>query len=136
MRAVLDPNVIISGLLSSRGAPAALLSGWAAGAYELVVSAKLLGELQRVLTHPKLRRRIEAHDAVAVVAWLQGSAVLADDREHPPLAVRSRDPNDDYLLALAAAEHALLVTGDAYLLELDERLPIHTPRSFLASLHT
>jgi predicted nucleic acid-binding protein len=49
--------------------------------------------------------------------------------------MRSRDPGDDYLLALAASTGALLVTGDDDLLELGGEPPIHTPRSFAALLH-
>ena len=77
-----------------------------------------------------------SEDAAGGVGWLRASAVSATDPVDHRLDTRSRDPGDDYLLALAASEHAVLVTGDTDLLELSERLPIHTPRSFLASLRT
>ena len=57
---------------------------------------------------------------------------LAPDPEAP--AARSGDPGDDYLLALAQAERAVLVTGDQHLLALAGELPIHTPRAFLDAL--
>ena len=136
MRAVLDPNVIISGLLSSTGSPAAALAAWQDGAFELVVSPLLLAELQRALAYPKLRRRISADEADEAIGWLQASAIDITDPADYPLRARSRDPHDDYLLALAAVSRALLVTGDGDLLELADELPIHTPASFVALLHT
>jgi predicted nucleic acid-binding protein len=49
---------------------------------------------------------------------------------------RSPDPADAYLLALAAAEDALLVSGDRHLLSLEPRLPIASPASFLERLRS
>ena len=46
MRAVLDPNVIISGLLSPSGNAARLLRAWERGEYELIVSVSLVAELE------------------------------------------------------------------------------------------
>lgn len=134
MRVVLDPNVIISALLSSKGPPAAILTAWSDGAFELVVSPALLAELRRAMAYPKLRQRIDAAEASLVEDWLGASAIHVDDPARRPLRTRSRDPGDDYLLALAAAADALLVSGDGDLLELGEELPIHTPRAFLTLL--
>jgi predicted nucleic acid-binding protein len=44
------------------------------------------------------------------------------------------DPADDYLIALATAERAVLVSGDAQLTVLVDRIPVRTPAVFLASL--
>jgi hypothetical protein len=44
---------------------------------------------------------------------------------------RHRVPGDDYLIALAAAERAMLVSGDKHLLALAEQLPILPPTRFL-----
>jgi putative PIN family toxin of toxin-antitoxin system len=133
LRAVLDVNVLISAILSSRGTPARLLLAWQAGAFELIVSPTLLAELSRALRYPKLARLITRPDADAFVAWVARSAVLAADPDEPP-AIRSIDPNDDYLVALAAAEHAVLVSGDGHLTVLADRLPVRTPAEFFASL--
>ena len=50
----------------------------------------------------------------------------------PP--VHAVDPADDYLIALAGAERAMLVSGDARLTVLADRFPVRTPAAFLASL--
>jgi putative PIN family toxin of toxin-antitoxin system len=133
VRVVLDANVIISALLSRSGSPAAVLRAWQDGRFELIVSWLLLSELERALAYPKLRRRISADEAEALTSWLRRFATVSPDPGAPP-PLRSADPGDDYLLALAAAEDALLVSGDDHLLSLRDRLPIHTPASFLALL--
>jgi len=135
VRAVLDVNVIISALLSRSGSPAAVLRAWQDGQSELIVSPLLLAELERALAYPKLRRRVSAEEAKALLDWLRRAATGAPDPDGPP-PIRSRDPGDDYLLTLAASEHALLVSGDEHLLSLQGESPIHSPASFLSLLES
>ncbi len=130
MRAVVDVNVIISALLSRGGSPAGVLRAWQQGRFELIVSPLLLAELERALGYPKLRRRISPDDAAAVVALLGRTATLAPDPADPPV-IRSVDPGDDYLLALAASQTALLVSGDDHLVALQGSAPVYTPTTFL-----
>lgn len=133
VRAVLDVNVLISAILSPTGAPARLLLAWQAGQTELVVSPALLAELARALGYPKLRRLIPAADADSFVAWLERSAIPAPDADRGSPG-RSVDPGDDYLLALAADQRAVLVSGDRHLLALAEDFPVLSPARFLAML--
>jgi putative PIN family toxin of toxin-antitoxin system len=131
LRAVLDPNVIISALLAPAGTPAAILRAWRTGTFELLASPLLLAELERALAYPKLRRRIHESEAAAVVDWLERSATIVPDPDEPaPRA--SEDPGDDYLIALAAHQRAALVSGDRHLLALASELPIYAPTDFLA----
>jgi putative PIN family toxin of toxin-antitoxin system len=133
VRAVLDPNVIISALLSSAAAPAQTMRAWQEGRFELVVSPVLLAELKRALAYPKLRKRVEVDEADQLVEWLRGAAELRSDPSGPP-TVSSKDPGDDYLLALAETERAALVTGDRHILALAHELPIYSPAAFLKLL--
>jgi uncharacterized protein len=134
VRIVLDANVLVAALLSPSGTPATLIVRWLAGDYELVVSEHLLEELGRVLAYPKIRTSISEEDADEFVDRVRANAELANDPPKPP--PRSADPGDDYLLALAEAEHALLVSGDKHLLDLAEAFPILTPREFLDTLES
>lgn len=129
MRAVLDANVIISGVLAREGAPARVLAAWGVGAFELIVSPALLAELGRAFSYPKLRERIDPEDVAGLLGWLTRLAILAEDLETAP--PRSADPGDDYLIALAAGNDALLVSGDKHLLDLAKELPILPPARFL-----
>lgn len=131
MRAVLDPNVLISALLSPAGAPADVVRAWVHGGFELVTSARPLEELERALAYPKIRKRVGADEARAFLSWLRSTAEVVEDPRDPP-SVRSRDPDDDYLIALAEHQRALLVSGDDHLLELADRIPVFTATAFLA----
>ena len=126
MRVVLDGNVLISALLSRTGPPAQLMMAWLEGAFELVVSPYLMDELQRALAYPKLRQRVPEMQAAEYLEILARSASLVLD-PIGPAPLTSTDPEDDYLIALAASTGSLLVTGDGHLLELADRAPIHTP---------
>lgn len=81
------------------------------------------------VAYPKLRRLIVQEDAEAFVAWLSRSAFLARDPDAPP-PIRSTDPDDDYLLTLAADRYAALVSGDAHLLALAGQMPVYAPAEF------
>ena len=53
-------------------------------------------------------------------------AFAAPDPEGPP-PLRSADPDDDYLIALAHGQNALLVSGDKHLLDIGGGAPILAP---------
>jgi uncharacterized protein len=133
VRAVVDVNVLISGALSAKGSPAEILRASRDGQFELVVCELLLAELKRTLAYPKLRKRIAPEKAAAFVNWVGDHRTVAEDPASPP-PVGSRDPDDDYLLALAIDRRAYLVTGDQDLLGLSNDLPILTPAQFATNL--
>ena len=133
MRAVLDPNVLVSAVLSRSGTPATLLRAWLEGGYELVVSPALLGEFARVLGYPKIAKRVSPEEARELLDMLRLQAELSQDPDRGP-SVRSPDPDDDYLIALAEAATAVIVSGDSDLLGLADQIPVYTPAAFQALL--
>jgi putative PIN family toxin of toxin-antitoxin system len=134
VRAVLDPGVLIAGLISSAGAPRALLRLWLEGAFELICSALLLAELERVLLRPKFRTYATESEVRAFIELLNRLATIVPDP--PPLPGITPDPKDDYLVALARSSGArVLVSGDRHLCDLvDPQPPVLTPRAFLDRL--
>jgi putative PIN family toxin of toxin-antitoxin system len=133
VRVVLDANVLVSALISRIGAPARLVELWLEGEVELVVCKTLVDEVKRTLNQPKISSRVVSEDALRFVRLLQELGEVVADPEGPP-PVHSADPGDDYLLALAARERTPLVSGDAHLLALSDKLPISLPRTFLEQL--
>jgi putative PIN family toxin of toxin-antitoxin system len=131
VRAVLDANVIISALLSPRGSPAKVLRLWLDGAYEVVVSPLLLEELDGALGYPKLRARVTTAESQELLELLRREGDLRDDPTGAP-PVRSPDPGDDYLITLATASKAVIVSGDRHLLDLGADLPVYSPADFIA----
>lgn len=130
-RAVLDPGVLVSALITPTGAPAKLLAAARGGELELIASPLLLAELSEVLGREKFRRYVDLATVEEYLELLRREATLAADPEGPP-PLRSADPDDDYLIALAQSENAALVSGDRHLLELAGEAPIHSPADFLA----
>lgn len=62
----------------------------------------------------------------------QAAEIEDDPTGSPPL--RSAGPDDDYLVALADAAQAVVVSGDGHLLDLADRLPVYSPANFIALL--
>ena len=126
--------MLISGLISAKGAPRSLLWLWLEGSFELIVCPTLLAELERVLLRPKFRPYVAAPEVRAYVALLQRLSSVESDPEVE--AGLTPDPGDDYLLALArAAEAHFIVSGDPHLTDLKQaRPPVLTPRTFLRRL--
>jgi len=134
-RAVLDPGVLVSALITPAGRPARLVAEARAGELELIVSPRLLDELEGVLGREKFRRYVDLDAVDDYLALLRRTATAAADPLEPP-AVRSTDPDDDYLIALAQACNAVLVSGDSDLLDLAERgAPICSPADLHAAGH-
>lgn len=131
---VLDPNVYISAALSPSGTPAQLMRRWRLRQFDMVVSATLMDELDRTLRRDRFRPYVALHDVDDLIDELRRRAETADDPEHA--ARVSRDPDDDYLIALALDVHAdALVSGDLDLTDLvDPPVPILTPRALLDEL--
>jgi predicted nucleic acid-binding protein len=53
-RVVVDANVVISGTIAPRGAPAAILDAWHADYFEVVVCPALLDEIAEKLRLPRI----------------------------------------------------------------------------------
>jgi putative PIN family toxin of toxin-antitoxin system len=110
VRLVVDTNVLISALLTVQSSPAHLVSLWREGRFDLLTAVEQIEELRRVTRYPKIRARLVPALAGRLVNELRDLAVTV--RDLPAVSV-SRDPFDNYLLAMAAAGAAdFLVTGD------------------------
>jgi len=128
-RAVLDPGVLVSALITPTGRPAELLLSARAGGFDLVVSPLLLDELESVLLRKKFRRYVDLAGVAAYLDLLRREAQLAANPEAPP-PIRCKDPDDDYLIALAHSQSAALVSADSDLLELADKIPVFSPAEF------
>jgi putative PIN family toxin of toxin-antitoxin system len=129
-RVVLDPGVLVSALISPDGSPARLLREIRTGSLELVVSPHLLEELGDVLARQKFRRYVDLATVREYVDLLRREALAVPDPDDP-LPLRSADPDDDYLIALARSQNAVLVSGDKHLLDIGGGAPILAPADLL-----
>ena len=131
-RAVLDPGVLVSALITPTGIAAKVLRAGREGSFDLLVSRLLLEELEVVLRRDKFRRYLDLDGVSTGIRLLLDEAQMVPDPEEAA-PVRCADPNDDYLIALAHRQEAALVSGDRHLLELAGSIPVFSPREFLAT---
>ncbi len=124
----------MSAALSRLGNPARIVEAAGAGRFVLVVSPKLRAELDDVLSRPKVAARLDS-EALEHLREVIAAAPVTPD---PPSVAVSRDPKDDYLIALAQrSEAACLVSGDEDLTVLVDIVPpVRTPAAFLEELST
>lgn len=110
MRAVIDTNVLLAGLLW-HGPPHALLTQVRSGSLGLISSPALLAELTDVLGRPKFDAILQRSNTSLDQALAEVQQ-LADVINPPPLPQQvCRDPDDDEVLALAIAAQADLRSG-------------------------
>lgn len=89
-----------------------------AGDFGLVVSPRLLHELQTVLAREKFRRHFTYEEATEYVSWLHHEAqVVRDPAESVVYRVVDADPDDEYLVGLAGT-----LEGASYLVSVDRHL--------------
>ena len=129
-RLVIDTGVLVSALLRPSSVPGQAVSR-AVRKATILISEDTALELLDVLSRPKFRTYIDAHDAAVFVRTFTRLAQFV------PVTTNlhaCRDPGDDKFLALALSGKAYaIITGDDDLLELSpfQGVKIMTPRQFL-----
>jgi putative PIN family toxin of toxin-antitoxin system len=140
IRAVFDTNVFISALFNPKRPPAQLLELALQGKIKLIISPHLLGEIERVLTYPRVQKLLkkrkttprEIEEAIfktlKIAVWAPGNLTVEAIPD---------DPADDLVLACALEGHAdVIVSGDHHLLDLKsyQGIDIVSPAEFLKML--
>lgn len=123
-RLVVDPNVFVSVLVGpADSAPDLVFQAFLDERVEVVVCPALLSELDRVLGRPKLQARVTDAERREMLRRMRVVATVVPDPRD--VVASTRDPKDDYLVALAVRESAdAIVTGDRDLLEADFAEPV------------
>jgi len=119
IRAVIDTNILVSGLIKPDGPPGRILKVLRDGRFTIILSPGLLEEIAAVLLYPRVRDKYgidrRAREALSDLLALRGDLVAPGER----LRV-CRDPDDDRILEAAVGGHAeYIVTGDVDLLHLE-----------------
>ncbi len=122
--AVIDTNLLVSGLILKRGAPYELIEALRRGAFTMAIALQLWQEYEEVLPRRKFAERYGlTQEEVADFLFLIASSAR---RVTPwsPLPIALRDAKDQEVLAAGlglaretAGAVVYLVTGDADLLE-------------------
>ncbi|MFQ5580829.1 MAG: putative toxin-antitoxin system toxin component, PIN family [Nitrospiria bacterium] len=131
MKIVLDANVFLSGLILPESVPGNILQAWREARFDLVLSEAMLEEIGRVLSYPKIRKRLKWNDQQIerFLLLLKFKSLIVD-----PAIQQFKDLRDQadapILAALVESQAEALVTGDKDLLVLADRYPIFTPAEF------
>ncbi len=108
IRAVIDTNVLVSGLLTPAGNEALILLAVHQGLLRPCVSAEMLEEYAEVLARPKFA--FAPDEIAAVIAMFREKGALVAPQGSPPTLP---DPDDAKFLQCAEASRAeYLVTGN------------------------
>ena len=138
MRVVADANIFVSAALgrSPESPSVRIIDAALDGRIELVMSPALLEEIADVLSRPRIRKRLSAEDAQLFLADVAAQVLMLTDPLDPPSVCR--DPDDDYLVALALLAGAeVLVSGDDDLLAVEPDragVAVLTPRQLIDQL--
>jgi uncharacterized protein len=117
-RLVVDASTLVSGVASrpGGGAPWLILAALLDFDFEAIVCPRLIGEFRHALTNDYFRERFDSDDLAEIVANVEEAAIKYDDPQE--IEALLRDPDDDYLVALAREAGAdVIVTGDRDLLD-------------------
>ncbi|MEE9350741.1 MAG: putative toxin-antitoxin system toxin component, PIN family [Thiotrichaceae bacterium] len=135
MKVVIDTNILLSGLMSPNGIPGRIVQAWRDNCFELVLSQFQLDEIGRVLSYPKIQKRL-GWDQIQIAQFLKQLFMRSNYLgEIPVVAVVPADTNDNLILsAYIIAEAEYLVTGDIGILDLREQYKILTAKEFVRLL--
>ena len=130
MKIVLDTNVIVSGLLQSKGKPAQILALALSGAVQMCHNEPILAEYSEVLARPRFK--FDARRVRDVLAKIRMDGLTVDASAITKLELP--DPDDEQFLAVALASSAdFLVTGNIadYPQEKRRGCMVFTPAEFM-----
>ena len=128
MRAVLDTNVLVSGIFFG-GIPRRVLDAWGEARFELVLSPSIYDEYLRTCDRLGASRPgLEYRELLATVA---GHGTLVPDTRSGDQV--TEDPDDDKFMLCAARVGAWVVSGDAHLHDASgwRGVQVVRPRAFL-----
>jgi len=134
MKAVLDTNVLISGVIST-GVPHELLVMGFEGEYDIVVSVETLTEFRRTLLKYPERFHMTEEEVQQEVETVRYFAEFVDPAEE--IRAVDDDPDDDKFLEAAVTGNVeYVVSGDSHLLDLKtfRGIDIVDPRTFYERL--
>ena len=124
MKAVLDTNVLVSGLLSCAGPPGKLVDAIETGLLIPVFSEPILFEYLDVLLRPKFG--FERERVIVLMEALYLSGILVDELEID--TSEFNDIRDVPFYTAAIQENSVLITGNVKHFPLDGPVEVLTPR--------
>lgn len=136
-RVVIDTNIVVSGTVSSKGAPRKILDLARKGAFKVVTSLSINHEILEVLHREHIYTKYGLTEKIIddIAAFLYEGAVLTEDAYE--VSRVKKDVDDNKFIACAMeGDAAYIVSGDVHLLDIKyyRGIQIVDARSFLKIL--
>jgi len=140
IRAVLDTNILVSALITTKTSPPLqLYKAFMRQQFLLITSPSILAEVEDVINRERvikyhkrtLEQRKEMRELLVKLSYVTLESVIPEE------IIIKQDPKDDKFLYAAIDAHAdYIVSGDDHLLDLKEyeAIKIVTPNDFLSIL--
>lgn len=109
MRAVVDTNVLVSGLMTETGPPSQVVAAVVTGRLRLVLCQDILAEYHAVLPRPHLRLRLDrVAELLRLIALTADWVPVTPYAGTPPLP----DPSDWPFISAAQLSGCAVITGN------------------------
>ena len=129
LHAVLDTNVLLSGLAYPASIPGSIVSAWRSGSLQVSLSHYILDELRRVLRKLRSRHGLSDNRIADLVDCLAFHADLVEPAAY--WDAQLTDPFDQAIFGtLVAAKADCLISGNRTLLALTNRYPVLAAAQF------
>lgn len=136
-RIVIDTNILVSAMLTSKGNPAKILKHVLEGKLNLIISTAILEETQRVLRYPRLvklmkKNKITMKEVYDFLGKMSKVAVITPGQLE--IDAIPDDPTDNKILVCGLEGEAdYLISGDHHLTDLKifQGIKIMNPSTFL-----
>lgn len=133
IKTVLDTNVLISAIISSKGSSAKIISSWRKRKFILIISREILAELESVLGYKRIIEKYNLDKKIIekYLKLFKDFASIYKTKEK--VNIIKADPSDNKFLEVAISAVAdFIVSGDNHLLCLGnfQGIKIVTPKEF------
>lgn len=121
LRAVIDTNVLVSGLFSESGSIAELMDLWTDGVFELATSEEIIEELYRTLHKPSVQKHFKPteEEITDYIEVIRDRAILTPGR-HITDRIKDDPTDNKFLSAAIEAKADCIVSGDKHLKDVGE----------------
>ena len=135
MKAVIDTNVLVSGLINPHGSPGRVVDLLRSGVLDVVVDDRILAEYNDVLGREKFRMYFTQQDREDIIEFLRKDAHRTTSKR---VVLDMPDPGDIPFLEVALTEDVPLITGNKRHYPKDKRAgcQVLIPAEFLQSYFT
>lgn len=137
IKAVLDTNVTISGVIRHSGVSFTILEAWRNGLFLLITSPALIAEARKVFYYPKIinKYKLSREEIENVLQNFYYHSLVVPGKQK--IQIVKEDPKDDQVIIAALdGEAQYIISGDVHLQKIKEYngIKVASPKEFVRVL--